>query len=225
MNFHPYFYYSEGDGGGSSAAQPETASEPKPQPETKAPAAKPPEPKQPEPKPQPQTEPKPEPRQQLDAAEFADALMKAVDDRTSRAEKGVLKSMAEQYGFTEDEAKDIMEKAKAEKASQLPENVQKLLDEANAKVRRMQISAEVTKIGAEFGLLDADVALQLLPADTIKVNAKGEVTGIKDALEALKKEKPYLFSAQAAGGMKQGTGAPPEKDAKSEIMETMYHRQ
>ena len=133
--------------------------------------------------------------------------------------------MAEQYGFTEDEAKTIMEKAKAEKAAQLPENAQKLLDDANAKVRRMQISAEVVKVGTELGLLDSEVALQLLPADAVKVNTKGEVTGVRDALEALKKEKPYLFGGKAAGGMKQGAGAPPEKDAKSEIMETMYHKQ
>ncbi len=226
MNFHPHFFYDAGDGGGQVEKQPETAPETKPQPEAKAPAAKQPETKQPEVKqPEPKPQPQPEPQQQLDATEFADALMKAVDDRTSRAEKGVLKSMAEQYGFTEDEAKDIMEKAKAEKASQLPENVQKLLDEANTKVRKMQISAEVTKVGTELGLLDTDVALQLLPDDAIKVNTKGEVTGVKEALDALKKEKPYLFGTQAAGGMKQGTGAPPEKDAKSEIMETMYHKQ
>ena len=225
MKPQPHFFYDAGDGGGQATAQPETKPNPAPetklQPETKPIVTKQPETKPPETKLQPQTEP----RQQLDAAEFADALMKALDDRTSRAEKGVLKSMAEQYGFTEDEARDIMEKAISEKAAQLPENVQKLLDEANARVRKMQISAEVTKVGAELGLLDADVSFQLLPADAIKINAKGEVTGIRDALEALKKEKPYLFGAQAAGGMKKGTGAPPEKDAKSEIMETMYHRQ
>ena len=218
MRFH-HFYYSEGDGGGQVETKTEAAPDPKPQSETKPPVAKQPEIKPQETKPQPQQEPK-----QLDAADFADALMKALDDRTSRAEKGVLKSMAEQYGFTEDEAKELMEKAKAEKAAQLPENVKKLLDEANAKVRKMQISAEVTKIGAELGLVDADVALQLLPADALKVNAKGEVTGVKDALEVLKKTKPYLFGTQSAGGMKQGAGAPPEKDAKSEIMETMYHK-
>ena len=230
MNFHPHLFYDQGDGGGQVESKPDTTPEPNPQPEAKAPAAKQPETKplevrQPEKAPEPKIPPQSEPRQQLDAAEFADALMKALDDRTSRAEKGVLKSMAEQYGFTEDEAKEIMEKAKSEKAAQLPENVQKLLDEANAKVRKMQVAAEVTKVGTELGLLDADVALQLLPADAIKVNAKGEVTGVKDALEALKKEKPYLFGTQAAGGMKQGTGALPEKDAKSEIMETMYHKQ
>ena len=224
MKFHPHFFHDAGDGGGQVETKPEATPETKPQPETKPLVTKQAETKQAETK-QPESKPQPEPRQQLDAAEFADALMKALDDRTSRAEKGVLKSMAEQYGFTEDEAKDIMEKAKAEKASQLPENVQKLLDEANTKVRRMQISAEVAKVGAELGLLDADVALQLLPADAIKINVKGEVNGTKEALEALKKEKPYLFGAQAAGGLKQGTGAPPEKDAKSEIMETMYHRQ
>jgi hypothetical protein len=218
MRFH-HFYYSEGDGGGQVEQKTEKPAEAKSHPETKQPAAKQPETKQPEIKPQSES------RQQLDAAEFADALMKAIDDRTSRAEKGVLKSMAEQYGFTEDEAKAVKEKAKADKAAKLPEDVQKQLDEANAKVRRMQVSAEVVKIGAELGLVDADVALQLLPADAIKVNAKGEISGVKEALEALKKEKPYLFGTKAAGGIKQGAGAPPEKDAKSEIMETMYHKQ
>ena len=173
MNFHPHLFYDPGDGGGQVETKPETAPETKPQPETKVPAAKQPETKPPEVKqPEPKTQPQPESRQQLDATEFADALMKAVDDRTSRAEKGVLKSMAEQYGFTEDEAKDIMEKAKAEKASQLPENVQKLLDEANAKVRKMQVcrrSYEGRYRARAPG--SADVALQLLPADAIKVNA------------------------------------------------------
>jgi hypothetical protein len=214
MHFHPHFFYDEGDGGGQVEKQPDKAPEPKPQPETRQPADK-----------QPEIKPQSESRQQLDAAEFADALMKAIDDRTSRAEKGVLKSMAEQYGFTEDEAKAIMEKAKAEKATKLPEDVQKQIDDAKAEVRRLKLSALVTKEGADLGLLDADVALQLLPADAIKVNAKGEISGVKDALEALKKEKPYLFGSKAAGGMKQGAGAPPEKDAKSEIMETMYHKQ
>ena len=217
MRFH-HLYYSEGDGGGQVETKPETTPETKPQAAIQQPTAK---------QPETVTEPKAqtETRQQPDAGEFADALMKALEDRTSRAEKGVLKSMAEQYGFTEDEAKTIMEKAKAEKAAQLPENVQKLLDDANAKVRRMQISAEVAKVGTELGLLDSDVALQLLPAAAIKINTKGEVTGVRDALETLKKEKPYLFGGKAAGGMKQGAGAPPEKDAKSEIMETMYHKQ
>ena len=217
MRFH-HLYYSEGDGGGQVETKSETTPETKPQAAIQQPTAK-----QPETVTEPKTQT--ETRQQPDAGEFADALMKAIDDRTSRAEKGVLKSMAEQYGFTEDEAKTIMEKAKAEKAAQLPENVQKLLDEANAKVHRMQISAEVAKVGTELGLLDSDVALQLFPADAVKVNSKGEVTGVREALEALKKEKPYLFGGKAAGGMKQGAGAPPEKDAKSEIMETMYHKQ
>ena len=190
MRFH-HLYYSEGDGGGQVETKPETTPETKPQAEIQQPTAK---------QPETVTSPKAqtETRQQPDAGEFADALMKALEDRTCRAEKGVLKSMAEQYGFTEDEAKTIMEKAKAEKAAQLPENVQKLLDEANAKVRRMQISAEVAKVGTELGLLDSDVALQLLPADAVKINTKGEVTGVRDALEALKKEKPYLFGTQSS---------------------------
>lgn len=161
---------------------------------------------------------------QPSADDIAAAIFKAAEQRTQRAETSVVKSMAEQYGISEEEARAALEKAKSDKAGKLPDDVQKQLDEANAKVRTMQISAEVAKIGAELGLLDAETALLLIPADKIKVDDKGAVTGVKEALEALKKDKAYLFKAGGAGGLKQGEGAPPETDAKTEARNQMYHR-
>ena len=118
--------------------------------------------------------------------------------------------MAEQYGISEAEAKAALEKAKADKAGKLPDEVQKQLDEANAKVHAMQVSAEMSKIGAELGLMDADTALLLIPADAIKVDEKGVVSGVKEALEELKKTKPYLFGQpQKPSAMAQRVGGVP----------------
>ncbi len=153
--------------------------------------------------------------------DFAAALMKALDDRTKRAESGVVKSMAEQYGMTEDEAKAVMEKAKAEKAAKLPENAQKQIDDARAELLQYKITAEVAKEGAALGLLDADVAMKLLPADSIKTDDKGAVTGVKEALEAMQKTKPYLFGARAAMAQRVGGSSP---GALSALEEKFYER-
>lgn len=163
---------------------------------------------------------------QPNADDIAAAILKATENRTQRVEASVVKSMADQYGITEAEARAALEKAKADKAGKLPDDVQRKLDEANAKVRTMQISVEMAKIGAELGLVDADVALQLIPADAIKVDDKGVVSGVKEALENLKKTKPYLFgAAQKPGAMAQRVGGAPagtEKTAQDELRERLY---
>lgn len=136
--------------------------------------------------------------------DIAAAVLKAVGDRTSRAETGVVKSMAEQYGMTEDALKAVLDKHKAEQAAKLPETAQKQIDAAKAELQKYKLAAEVTKEGAALGLLDADVAMTLLGEDATKANDKGEFTGLKAALEKLKETKPYLFGAtQKPGAMAQ----------------------
>ena len=178
FSISPIRYRSPDDAGGAPAAT--TA--------TPAPAA----PAQPAPKP----------------ADFADALIKALEDRTQRAEKGVLKSMAEQYGMTEAEAAAVLDKHKAEKAKALPEDAQKQIDAAKAEVQRMKIETALAKEGAALGLVDPDAAMLLMQKDAVKVNDKGEVTGLKEALEALQKSKPYLFGRPAAMAQKVGGVSP-----------------
>lgn len=147
----------------------------------------------------------------LNPNDFANAFVKALDDRTQRAEKGVLKSMAEQYGVSEDEAKTVLEKYKSDKAATLPEAAQAKIKEATDKANGLLLAAEVKTLGASYGLVDADVALQLLDKTNIKIDDKGVVTGVKEAIEALKESKPYLFGAktgamaQKIGGQSAGT--------------------
>ena len=160
------------------------------------------------------------------AEDIAAAVLKAVGDRTARAETGVVKSMAEQYGMTEEALKAVLDKHKADQAAKLPETAQKQIDAAKAELQKYKLAAEVAKEGAALGLLDADVAMTLLGEDATKTNDRGEFTGLKAALEKLKENKPYLFGAtQKPAAMAQrvsGGTAPDGKTAHDEAHEKMY---
>lgn len=151
-----------------------------------------------------------------DMTTLAQTLISAVENRTQRAEKSAVRSMAEQYGMSESEVAGILAKARDEKAKALPDDVQKRINEATERVNNRLIAAEVKTIGNAMGLVDADIALMLLDKTGIKVDDQGNVTGVKEALDALKTAKPVLFGSTAgAWGQKQGGTAKPTK---AEIM-------
>ena len=143
------------------------------------------------------------------AEDIAAAVLKAVGDRTARAETGVVKSMAEQYGMSEADLKAVLDKHKAEAAKALPEEAQKQIDAAKAEVQQLRLETALVKEGAALGLLDVEVAIKLLPADAIKINDKGEITGLKEALEKLKETKPYLFGGKPGAMAQRVSGSTP----------------
>ena len=118
--------------------------------------------------------------------------------RTKRAESGVVKSMAEQYGMTDAEVAEILEAERQKRAKQLSPEQQKLVDGQLARANELLIAADVRNTGAVMGLIDAETALLLLDRTNVKVDDKGAVTGVKEALEALKTAKPYLFGTPQA---------------------------
>lgn len=148
--------------------------------------------------------PSPAPAQAADPQAVANALMAALESRTKRVEPGVVKSMAEQYGMSDEEVGKILAAEKAKRAAELPPEQQKLVKERLERANGLLIAAEVRTLGAPMGLLDADAALALMDKDKVKVDEKGAVAGAKEALEALKESKPYLFGAQGAWGQRQG---------------------
>ena len=153
------------------------------------------------------------------------AAMAAVEARQQRAGNSVIKSVAEQNGMSIEDLTAAIEAKKAEKAKQLPPDVQKQLDDAKAQLDAYKINAEAAKIGAELGIVDVEVALTLINKDKVKITDKG-VTGLKEELEALKTAKPYLFSEQKKGGawgMQRSGGAPgSEKTVRDELREAMF---
>lgn len=157
-------------------------------------------------------------------ANLSDLLIQALEARTARAEKSVTRSIAEQYGVSEEELTGIVNRYKAEKANQLPEAAQKQIREATEKAHGMMIAAEVRAMGAQMGLVDADVALQLLDRSKVSVSEDWKVKGVKDALEALKTAKPYLFGAKdAAWGMKLG-GESAEPVSRARMIAQNYYK-
>lgn len=162
--------------------------------------------------------------QQPGMEDLAATLIKAVEARVGRAERSTVRSIAEQYGMREDELNAILTKARAEKARELPEDAKKQIAAAMETANNRLIAAEVTSVGASMGLIDTEAALAFINREKVKVDEKGAVTGVKEALEALRDTKGYLFGHTGAWGQKQGEapdddlaamrramGLPPEK--------------
>lgn len=169
--------------------------------------------------------PKQEPAkpQELDYDKLAQTIFGAAESRADRASKQVIKSMAEQYNLTEDEATTLFEKARDAKKAQLPpekqDEVNKVLQMANDRL----IAAEVKTASVELKIVDPDAALALMDKSKIKVDDKGNVTGVKEALDALTKAKPYLVGkAAGAWGDKQGGGAGDQNTAREEAKKKMF---
>lgn len=140
----------------------------------------------------------PKPAAQTKPEDFATALLAAVESATAKKERNIVRSMAEQYGLTDEEAQKALNAAKTEKAKQLPPEVQQQLNQITQVANNKLITAEVKTIGTTMGLLDADAALALMDKSGVKVDDKGVVSGAKEALEALKTAKPYLFKTDEA---------------------------
>lgn len=170
--------------------------------------------------------PKQEPAkaQELDYEKLAQTMLGAVEKRTDHASKAVIKSMAEQYNLTEDEATELFESARDAKKAQLPpekqEEVNKVLQMANDRL----IAAEVKTASIELKIVDPDAALALMDKSKIKVDDKGNVTGVKEALDALTKAKPYLVGKAAGGawGDKHGGGAGDQLTAREELKKQLF---
>lgn len=161
----------------------------------------------------------------LDYDKLAQTILGAAETRADRATKGVIKSMADQYGLTEDEATTLFEKARDAKKAQLPPERQKEIDDVLQKANDRLIAAEVKTVAVELKIVDYDAALALMDKSKIKVDEKGEVTGVKEALEALTKAKPYLVGKTQSGGAwgdKQGGGAGEGTSARDEMKKRMF---
>lgn len=134
------------------------------------------------------------------------AVMSALESRQQRVERSITRDMASQYGMTEAELTALLEQHRAEKARQLPPEAQQQIDAANARVQALMMQAEVSRLGTAMGLVDADAAIALM--DRTKVQTQGDaITGVQEALDALKASKPYLFGKAAipqAWGQPQG---------------------
>ena len=154
--------------------------------------------------------------------DIATAFLNALEARTQRAERSVSKSFAEQYGMTEEEIGEILKKAKAEKAAAIPAETQQKITQKMEQINNRLIAAEIRSQGEKLGLIDADVAMALLDKSGIKIGDDDSVTGVEDALKALKESKAYLFKTQSTGETGVGAKIEPGSAAKMDGVEAAF---
>lgn len=82
--------------------------------------------------------------------------------------------------------------------SELQQKNQEIESRANDRL----IRSEIKFISSTLGVVDPDVAFQLLDKSKVQIKEDGSISGVKEALEALLKAKPYLRgqSTQVVGG-------------------------
>ncbi|KYC94373.1 hypothetical protein B4102_3594 [Heyndrickxia sporothermodurans] len=143
------------------------------------------------------------------------ATFKSKDDlnkRLSRAEKKGQKALAEQLGF--DSVEDMLavlkkkepepSKGKGKDGKEPgPVDVDALLEsklkEEREKTFKRLVNSEVKVLANELGFADWEDALALADLSEVKEDDKGNIAGVKEALEALAKKKPHLLK-QAKNG-------------------------
>jgi hypothetical protein len=89
----------------------------------------------------------------------------------------------------------------ANKAVLAAENASKESTQLKKTYEQRLIDAELKVAADEYGLQDFD-AFKMADLSIVKVNEKGEITGIKEVVEALKTSKPYLFKTDTTTSSK-----------------------
>lgn len=169
------------------------------------------------------------------SGEEAFATFKTQEDfnkRLSRAEKKGQKELAKSLGFESVEAMQDALKQKeppATKAGQGKEKdpdpvnvdavVEAKLKEERDKTFKRLINAEVKVLANELGFADWEDALALADLTEVKEDDKGNIVGVKEALEALSKKKPHLLKQTKQGQF--GASIPNNQQRQKESLENI----
>ncbi|OYD58470.1 hypothetical protein CGZ90_00790 [Fictibacillus aquaticus] len=114
--------------------------------------------------------------------------LKGLETQSKTSQEDLIKKVFETFGINPDPNLEF-----EKQLNQAKTQAQVAEQKANEKL----IKAEVKYTGAELGIVDPDVAYLLIRDKELTVKEDGSVTGVKEALEALLAEKPYLASGVA----------------------------
>lgn len=145
-------------------------------------------------------------------------LDRILGERLSRAEKAAAKKVAEDYakaqGFENAAAMEAALKAHKEAQDKQKTDAEKALEakaaaEAKAKAAEERIKAALIKAAfvaeaADKNLVSIEDAFRLADLSKVTVGDDDKVDGMKEAVEALVKDKPYLVKQTGAGGSTAG---------------------
>jgi thymidine phosphorylase len=155
-----------------------------------------------------------------------DELDKIVTGRLAKAEKAAQKNLAKQLGYDSVEAMtEALKKSKP--GDNNPPNVDEIVDTKlkeqlkaeQEKTFKRLVNAEVKVVANELGFADWEDALALADMSQVKEDEKGNIVGVKEALEALKTKKPHLLKAAPSGRF--GASIPNDQQRKKENLEAI----
>ncbi|MDF1510590.1 scaffolding protein [Robertmurraya sp. DFI.2.37] len=150
---------------------------------------------------------------------------KMIKDRLPRAEKKAQEALAKQLGYESVEAMTAAlnkDKDKDKDKKTDPVDVDALL-EAKLKEEREKTftrlrNSEVKVQAKELDFADWEDALALADLSEVKEDDKGNIIGVKEALEELAKKKPHLLKQQGANGT-FGASIPNNQQRQKESLE------
>jgi len=136
--------------------------------------------------------------------------------RMKREGKAQLEAMAKGLGFESADAMTAAAKAKADadlaaksdlekeksRADKAEAEKKTALDAANTRL----VNAEIKVFAVQAGFVDPADAVALVNRASIQVDEQGNVTGAKEAIDALAKAKPHLVGTGKAGGTPGSAG-------------------
>ena len=125
---------------------------------------------------------------------------KIVETRLARDRKKW--EMEYQAKLEEERKKAAM--SETEKLKAAKEEAEARAAKALAEANEILVRAEVKATAAEMGLVDGDAAYALVDRDSIEIK-DGKVKGVKEALEALVKARPWLQGERKGGPVGSGT--------------------
>jgi hypothetical protein len=125
---------------------------------------------------------------------------KMIKDRLPRAEKKAQEALAKSLGFESVEAMQAAinpnkDKDKDKDTVDVDKVVEAKLKEERDKTFKRLVNSEVKLVANELGFADWEDALALADLSDVKEDEKGNIVGVKEALEALKTKKPHLLKA------------------------------
>lgn len=98
--------------------------------------------------------------------------------------------MERKYNALVDKEKSDLERANS-KLEEANQNIERVTKQRNDAVMR----AEILKFPG-YSWHDPEAVLSLIDSDSIQIDDDGKVTGVKDAIQKLAKDKPYLLKNQ-----------------------------
>jgi hypothetical protein len=161
------------------------------------------------------------------------ATFKTQDDfnkRLGRAEKKGQKELAKTLGF--DSVEDMQAAVNRNKDKDNKDNKDKKDDPVNVdavveaklkeerdKTFKRLVNSEVKLNANELGFADWEDALALADLSQVKEDDKGNIVGVKEALEDLGKKKPHLL--KQSGNSSFGANVPNNQQQQKESLESM----